>query len=74
MMWSQRISSFERPIAISQGMNVLVWNDTRKIIDEAAKILDGQRKQANVYKLWDGKTAQRIVKILINQKNLSRLS
>ena len=56
----------ERPITISQGTNELVWNDTQKIIDEAAKILDGQRKQANVYKLWDGKTAQRIVNILIN--------
>lgn len=74
MMWSQRISSFERPIAISQGTNVLVWNDTQKIINEAFKILEGKEKQGKAYELWDGKTAPRIVSILINQENLSRLS
>ena len=56
----------ERPITISQGTNVLVWNDTQKIIDEAFKILDGKKKKGKVYELWDGKTAPRIVDILVN--------
>jgi len=56
----------ERPITISQGTNVLVWNDTDKIIEEAFKILDGREKKGNCPKFWDGKTAERIVDILAN--------
>ncbi|UCD84845.1 MAG: UDP-N-acetylglucosamine 2-epimerase (non-hydrolyzing) [Deltaproteobacteria bacterium] len=56
----------ERPITISQGTNVLVWNNTQKIINEAFKVLDGKGKQGKAYELWDGKTAPRIVDILVN--------
>ena len=55
----------ERPITISQGTNVLVWNDTQKIIDEAFKILDGKGKRGNCPELWDGKAAERIVEVLL---------
>jgi len=54
----------ERPITISQGTNVLVWNDTQKIIDEAFKIIDSQGKKGNCPEMWDGKAAERIVDIL----------
>jgi UDP-N-acetylglucosamine 2-epimerase (non-hydrolysing) len=54
----------ERPVTISQGTNVLVWNDTQKIIDEASKILNGKGKQGNCPELWDGKSSNRIVNIL----------
>jgi len=57
----------ERPITITQGTNVLVWNDTEKIIKEAFKILDDKRKQGKVYELWDGRTAKRIVEILVTK-------
>jgi len=56
----------ERPITISQGTNVLVWNDTQKIMDEAFKIIDGQGKKGNCPDMWDGKAAERIVDILAN--------
>ena len=45
----------ERPITISQGTNVLVWNDTEKIIDEAFKILDGKGKKGIVPNLGMGR-------------------
>jgi UDP-N-acetylglucosamine 2-epimerase (non-hydrolysing) len=51
----------ERPITITHGTNILVWNDTQKIIREAKKILKGQAKKAKKVKGWDGKTAERIV-------------
>jgi UDP-N-acetylglucosamine 2-epimerase (non-hydrolysing) len=54
----------ERPITISQGTNVLVRNDTQKIIDEAFKIRNGNGKKGNCPELWDGKSAERIVAIL----------
>ncbi len=54
----------ERPITIAQGSNVLVWNNTQKIIEEAFKILDGNAKKGTCPELWDGRAAERIVKVL----------
>jgi UDP-N-acetylglucosamine 2-epimerase (non-hydrolysing) len=54
----------ERPITISQGTNVLVKNDTQKIIDEAFKVLDGKEKRGSCPEMWDGKASERIVNIL----------
>jgi UDP-N-acetylglucosamine 2-epimerase (non-hydrolysing) len=54
----------ERPITINQGTNVLVWNDTQKIINEAFKALDGKGKRGNRPEMWDGKASERIVNIL----------
>ena len=54
----------ERPITITQGTNILVANNTRKIIEEASKILDGKGKQGTSPPLWDGQTAQRITEVL----------
>ena len=55
----------ERPITLTQGTNVLVQNDTEKIIEEALKILKGKPKKSNCPELWDGKAAERIVDILV---------
>jgi UDP-N-acetylglucosamine 2-epimerase (non-hydrolysing) len=57
----------ERPITISQGTNVLVWNDTQKIIDETFKIIDGRGKKGNCPEMWDGKAAERIIDVLVNK-------
>jgi UDP-N-acetylglucosamine 2-epimerase (non-hydrolysing) len=57
----------ERPITISEGTNVLVWNDTEKIVKEAYKILEGKTKKAKIPTYWDGKTAGRIIKILVEE-------
>lgn len=57
----------ERPVTVSQGTNTLVWNDTERIVEEALKILDGKGKKGNCPELWDGKTAERIVKILVRK-------
>jgi UDP-N-acetylglucosamine 2-epimerase (non-hydrolysing) len=57
----------ERPITISEGTNVLVWNDTEKIVREAFKVLDGKAKKAKIPAYWDGKTAERITQILAKE-------
>lgn len=61
----------EWSITITEGTNTLVWNNPGIIVKEAFSILDGKKKQRRVYELWDGKTAERIVKILRNMKNTS---
>jgi len=53
----------ERPITIIEGTNTLVKLNTKDIINEAKKILSGNIKEGKIPKYWDGKTAERIVKI-----------
>jgi UDP-N-acetylglucosamine 2-epimerase (non-hydrolysing) len=52
------------PITHDQGTNVLVGSDSRRLTDEASKILDGHTKKGRVPKLWDGQVAERIVNTL----------
>ena len=53
----------ERPITIWEGTNKMVKLQTDDIIKEAKKILSGNIKKGKIPKYWDGKTAERIVKI-----------
>ncbi len=58
----------ERPITVTEGTNVIVGDDPEKIKGEADRILTGKAKQGQCPQIWDGKTAARIVKVLINGK------
>jgi UDP-N-acetylglucosamine 2-epimerase (non-hydrolysing) len=59
----------ERPITLSEGTNVLVKNDPRKIVEEVEKILVGEGRKGCCPSIWDGHTAERIVKILAEKGN-----
>jgi len=54
----------ERPITVEEGSNVLVGTDPVRIIAEVRKILRGEGKQGRRPYMWDGKAAERIVKVL----------
>lgn len=54
----------ERPVTILEGSNKLI--QPREIIPEVDLILQGKGKKGTIPDLWDGKTAERIVKILEN--------
>jgi UDP-N-acetylglucosamine 2-epimerase (non-hydrolysing) len=62
----------ERPVTITEGTNTLVGTDPEKIISESYKILRGEGKAGRIPKLWDGKTAERIVKILLESTGMAR--
>ncbi len=53
----------ERPITITEGTNELV--DMSNIEEHTTKILADRWKQGKVPALWDGRTAERIAKIVV---------
>ncbi len=57
----------ERPITIETGTNTLIGNNPKKLIEEIEKIMKGKARKANYPELWDGKTAERIIQILISR-------
>jgi UDP-N-acetylglucosamine 2-epimerase (non-hydrolysing) len=54
----------ERPITVQIGTNEIVGSDMEKLTRYARNILAGDWKKGEIPKYWDGKTAERIVKIL----------
>jgi UDP-N-acetylglucosamine 2-epimerase (non-hydrolysing) len=55
----------ERPVTITRGTNQLVGSRADDIVREARKILTGERKEGEIPPLWDGKSAERIVRVLL---------
>lgn len=55
----------ERPVTVEEGTNTVAGRDKGRISAEGLKIVSGVSKKGRIPYLWDGKTAGRIVKILI---------
>ena len=54
----------ERPVTVEIGTNTLTGLDVGKIVEESVNILEGQGKRGGIPELWDGKAAERIVRVL----------
>jgi len=59
----------ERPVTVEQGTNMLVSTDKGKIIDTCNRVLKGASFKAKIPKFWDGKAAQRVVKVILEKFN-----
>lgn len=57
----------ERPETCTVGTNELVGTDPKNIKPALDKLMSGNWKRGDIPKLWDGKTAERIVEVLINR-------
>tara|TARA_B110000027_G_C16120327_1_gene302482 strand:- start:239 stop:1327 length:1089 start_codon:yes stop_codon:yes gene_type:complete len=55
----------ERPETITTGTNELIGTDPNNIAPALKKLYSGRWKKGGIPHLWDGKTAERIVSILI---------
>lgn len=60
-------SSTERPITVEIGTNHLVGDSYQKAEEKALQILNGKIKKGKTPDLWDGNSAERIVKIIIDK-------
>ncbi len=57
----------ERPVTVREGTNELVGNDPHVIVEKAIGLLNGLPRRGNIPRLWDGRAAQRIVTLLLQQ-------
>ena len=56
----------ERPVTIDVGTNQLVGTDLDRVERTAIDILAGNTKPGRIPELWDGKTAKRIVEVIMD--------
>lgn len=61
----------ERPITVNQGSNQLVGTSTKGIVRGFQKALRRTRTKRKRPELWDGKTAQRIVRVLRKEMSMA---
>jgi len=54
----------ERPVTVDVGTNTICGTDPSRILSAVEKAISGQGKQGQIPKLWDGRAAHRIVKVL----------
>lgn len=54
----------ERPMTLTEGTNVLVHDDPERIYTEVERALSGRSRRGSCPAIWDGHTAERIVRIL----------
>ncbi|MBN1754827.1 UDP-N-acetylglucosamine 2-epimerase (non-hydrolyzing) [bacterium] len=57
----------ERPITVLKGTNTIVGTDEDRILAEIENILNGNPKRGIIPELWDGKTSERIINILLEK-------
>ncbi|MCL4107812.1 UNVERIFIED_CONTAM: hypothetical protein GTU68_027197 [Idotea baltica] len=57
-------NSTERPETVTLGTNEIVGTNPDNILPFLEKLLSGQWKKGSIPDLWDGKTANRIVKLI----------
>ena len=56
--------STERPETIEIGTNILIGSDYNLLKNSLKNLFDGKWKKGGIPQFWDGKTSERIVKIL----------
>jgi UDP-N-acetylglucosamine 2-epimerase (non-hydrolysing) len=60
----------ERPVTVTHGTNTVVGCDPQRTVTGALAILDGKSETGRVPELWDGRAAERTVKILCKESQI----
>ncbi len=59
----------ERPLLLVRGTNQLVGTNPQNIVRAALQVLSTKRRKSRLLPCWDGRTSDRIVKILVSSFN-----
>jgi UDP-N-acetylglucosamine 2-epimerase (non-hydrolysing) len=59
----------ERPVTIDQGTNILLKPSENNLADKIIDIINNGKKEYSIPEKWDGKTAERILKIIKDIEN-----
>jgi UDP-N-acetylglucosamine 2-epimerase (non-hydrolysing) len=54
----------ERPVTITHGTNIMAGPDKNRILSEYRRVVSGDWKPSGPPELWDGRAAERIVRII----------
>lgn len=57
----------ERPVTAEIGSNQIVGTDPTRIVEAYQKVMSGKWREPQVPPLWDGRAAERIVKVLVER-------
>ncbi|MFH1860441.1 MAG: UDP-N-acetylglucosamine 2-epimerase (non-hydrolyzing) [bacterium] len=57
----------ERPVTVEVGTNMVIGTEQKRIIEESKKLINGCKKGGTIPEYWDGKAAERIVRILLRE-------
>ena len=60
----------EGPVTVEVGTNYLSWNNTEAVKKIVFDIVNCNMKKREIPELWDGKSAGRIVSILLRKDSL----
>jgi len=60
-------NSTERPETVTIGTNKLIGDDMNLLSTSIQDIIEGRWKKGEIPELWDGKTAERIIEILLKK-------
>jgi UDP-N-acetylglucosamine 2-epimerase (non-hydrolysing) len=58
----------ERPVTAEIGSNQIVGTDPTRIVEAYRRVFSGQWREPQVPPLWDGRAAERIVRVLVEMK------
>jgi UDP-N-acetylglucosamine 2-epimerase (non-hydrolysing) len=66
-------SNTERPITVTRGTNQVIGNDPDRIVSECRLVLAEEVRSSDLPEHWDGRTAIRIVEVLVTSTEAQRV-